>query len=330
VLVRLRSIGDAILMTPLARAIKRDLPDVEVSLLLEPTPASLLADQPDVDRVVEVPRSLAGRVRALRWLRSHRADAIIDLHGGPTAALLTRWSGARRRIGLAAYRQRGAYDERLPSPFKGRERALTLHTVTSNIAVARSLGLDPPADLAPRLSVTAAGREDARRALVASALAGQAPDVVLHAGAALRSKRWPVERLTAVGRALAQDGLRVASVRAPGEPATIDDDAIVALPPLALPALLAVLAVTRLFIGNDSGPAHMAAAVGTPAVTVFGSQDPQVWRPWGDRQTALSAGLECAPCAGFTCANPRRFACLLDISTEQVLNAARTRIDERA
>ena len=97
------------------------------------------------------------------------------------------------------------------------------------------------------------------------------------------------------------------------------------LPALPLDAVLAVLGRALLFVGNDSGPAHMAAAVGTPTVTVFGSQNPRVWRPWGaaSAHRALSAGLPCSPCPGFRCGNDRQLACLDDVTAAQVTDAAR-------
>jgi ADP-heptose:LPS heptosyltransferase len=327
--VRLRSIGDTVLMLPLLAAIRHQRPGANLALLLEPPAASLLEGQALADRIFTVRPGTVSRVRTLGAVRAQHFEVALDLHGGPTAALFTRFSGAPLRVGLEGFRHRRAYNRRLPSPFKGRDRALTLHTVESNLAVARSLGLEPEPGLVPRLRPTDAGEAEADRALAAAGLAPGRGFVALHPGAALRSKTWPGERFAAVARALAADGLEVVVVTPPpglDRPVTAAGPgrgAVRRLPPVTLATLLAVLARARLFIGNDSGPAHMAAAAGTPAVTVFGSQDVRVWRPYGPGHESLSAGLACQPCRGFTCANPKPFECLDAIGIDAVLDAAR-------
>jgi predicted lipopolysaccharide heptosyltransferase III len=327
-LVRLRSIGDTVLMTPLLAALRRGLPATEVAVLLDAPLAPLLAGHPDVDRLLPAGRSARGRLGALAAVRAARFDAVVDLHGGPTAALLTRFSRAGLRIGLEGYRRRRAYDRLLPSPFKGSGRAVTLHTVESNLTIAAALGLDRPERDAPRLVTSAPAEAEAEAALAAAGLDLARPFLVLHPGAALRSKTWPAERFQEVARQLTLGGVQVALVAPPEGLSGRGWASSGARPlrPLGLAALAAVLARARTFVGNDSGPAHMAAALGAKVVAVFGSQDPRVWRPWGDGHRALSLGLDCSPCPGRTCANPRRFACLDGIPVEQVVRAAREAI----
>jgi ADP-heptose:LPS heptosyltransferase len=91
---------------------------------------------------------------------------------------------------------------------------------------------------------------------------------------------------------------------------------------LPLNQLAALMQAAALYIGNDSGPMHIAAALGTPVVGIFGSSDPRKWHPWGAPQRTLWAGLECSPCHGKWCANPERHACLERIGVDAVLEAA--------
>jgi ADP-heptose:LPS heptosyltransferase len=197
--------------------------------------------------------------------------------------------------------------------------------VEGNLAIARALGLAPPAGLAPWLVTDGEGEREAAGAAAAAGLDLDRPFVAVHPGAALPSKTWPAGRFRDVAWTLAADGLQVALVAPPGKPGVDFPPApgLHALPPLSLPGLLALLARARLFVGNDSGPAHMAAAIGVPAVAVFGSQDPRVWRPWGPANRALWKGLPCSPCRGFVCRNPHRFECLDAIGVSEVVGAVR-------
>jgi heptosyltransferase-3 len=90
---------------------------------------------------------------------------------------------------------------------------------------------------------------------------------------------------------------------------------------LPLSELAALMKGASLYIGNDSGPMHVAAAVGTPVVGIFGSSDPQRWHPWGVEHRTLWAGLECSPCHGKWCVNPYRHACLERIEVHTALDA---------
>lgn len=323
VFIRLRSIGDAILMTPLAAAVKSQRPGWSLTAVLEPDAAAVLAGHPHIDRILPVGRGVIPRLRAVHALRRVAADIAIDLHGGTTAALLTRLSGAQLRVGLEAYRSRSAYDLRLPSPYKGAARSVTLHTVAGNLAIAHALGLDPDPDLRPTIRVSEHGRDTANVALAGVGLDAVSPFIAIHPGATLESKTWPRDRFLEVARRLGEDHAVVwlcpPGTTAPG----FGVGRGVALARLDLPTLAGVLARARLVIANDSGPSHMAAALGVATVTIFGSQDPRVWRPLGRRARVLASPLPCAPCAGTHCANPHRLECLDRISVEEVVAQAR-------
>jgi ADP-heptose:LPS heptosyltransferase len=149
-----------------------------------------------------------------------------------------------------------------------------------------------------------------------------------HLSAFQPAKLWPVERFVQVARYLAErHAARVLVVGSQSDLAQAEafsgalaEPALIATGRTALPQTAALLERCRLFIGNDSGPAHLAAAVRTPAVVLFGPTDPDLWRPYGAR--VIRAPRACDPrCNSRTCAVPQRH-CLADITADQVIEAA--------
>ena len=328
--LRLRSIGDTVLLTPALFALKRQWPDARLALVVEQPIDELVRGLAAVDEVWALAPHGAGawpkRLRLGAGLRG-RYDLAIDFHGGTTAALLTWASRAPARIGLAAYRHGWAYTHRLPSPHKGSARALTLHTRDSNLAVVAALGVSIEPAPAPRIALPPGARDAARQALSRAGLDADRSFVVVHPGAALASKRWPLEGFAEVAKALAADGVAVVAGFAARE---IEIEArfrsLTALPSvrgLGLGSYAALVGLSALFVGNDSGPAHLAAAQDVRVVAVYGSQDPRVWRPVGEGHEAIWAALACSPCRGTSCANPVVHECLQTIAPDRVLAAAR-------
>jgi heptosyltransferase-2 len=158
-----------------------------------------------------------------------------------------------------------------------------------------SLFTDPGAlslgEKIPRLSPSAKAMARAKELLPADG----AP-VALHPGSGSRLKNWPIGRYREVAEILRARGFRVAWIKGPADSpvAVPSGDLIVDEPPL--PILAAFLAGCRLFIGNDGGVAHLAAAVGCATVTVFGPSDPATWAPRGHAATIVCAGVDCSPC----------------------------------
>jgi ADP-heptose:LPS heptosyltransferase len=279
-LVRLRSIGDTVLMTPCITALKRWRPGLEVDVLLEPFCAPLLEAHPDVDAVVRVGRGLGERLRTGRALRRRGYDLAINLNGGTTAALLARASGARTSVGFAGYQAAWLSNCRVTSSYDVWRRT-DVHTVEHQLALVAGIGV--PVDFAGPSSLgvdpAAAARLDAKLAGTGFPSTGYA---VFHPEASEPGKRWPAERFAGLAERLAVDyGLRVAVIgtdeglvgRAAGE-------AGLAMAGLPLAETLSLLERAALFVGNDSGPAHVAAAFARPAVVIFGPSNVDLWRPW--------------------------------------------------
>jgi predicted lipopolysaccharide heptosyltransferase III len=306
--VRLRSIGDTVLATPSLHALRRFLPGARVDILLEDWVAPLLEGSSDIDRVIRVSRgSTSSRFRVARGLRAEGYDVAFNLHGGSTAALLVRASGARHRVGYATYAYASLHNHAAPpsSELWGREKT---HSAEQQLALLGWAGVPVSDRPATRLPQTPGAKESVARRLEAEGVDEGAAFALVHPAAAFDSKTWAAENFARVVEHLAARGLRTVAVAGPGEAGVVravresSRAPVVAFTDLSLPELTALAARASLFVGNDSGVAHVAAAVSTPQVVVFGSSNVAHWRPW-TRAAAevVREEMPCAPCPGYTC-----------------------------
>ena len=326
--VRLRSIGDTVLATPSLFALRRHLPAARIDVLLEDWVAPLLEGSPDVDNVITLRRGSTGaRLALARALRAARYDVVYNLHGGSTATLLTRASGARHRVGYASYRYGGLHNHAAPSPSElwGREKT---HSAEQQLALLGWTGVPVTDRPAARLFVTAEADDAVARRLRAAGIGDARPFALLHPAAAFDTKRWAAENFARVAEHLAAHGVSVVAVAAPGEIEVVRALAqecrarVVSFTDLRLPELTALAALARLFVGNDSGVAHMAAAVRTPTVVVFGSSNVAHWRPWSSAPSeVVREEMTCAPCPGYTCAEFGEPQCIRRIPVARVIEA---------
>jgi ADP-heptose:LPS heptosyltransferase len=285
-LVRLRSIGDTVLMTPCLTAIKEFCPQAQITAVMEPLAAPLIEDHPLVDELLVVESSLRSRARVVAQLRRNRFDVAFNLHGGTTATMMIALSGARHTVGFAGHRQSWLLSIRAPGPdvILGRE---TIHSVEQQLTLLHWAGVPYPSER-PRLALSVS--DDTRTAVEARLKAiGLGAFAAIAPGAAVESKRWPAARFADVVDHLAEFWkLPSVVIGGPGQEAVAHEvaDRANSRPPvvtgLDLKELMALLAAARLYIGNDSGPTHIAAAFDRPMVVVFGSSDQTVWRPWTD------------------------------------------------
>lgn len=326
--VRLRSIGDTVLATPALFALKRFLPHAEIDLLVEDWIAPLLTGFPYVDNVITIRRgSTADRARIVRRLRRARYDVVYNLHGGTTATLLTRASGARHRVGYAAYQYGKLHNHAAPPAAKLWFRD-KLHSVEQQLALLGWTGV-PVTDRPP----TRLGRSDEADALIATRLeaagvpAGQR-FALIHPAAAFDTKRWAIENFAKLGPVLNEHGFFIVAIAAPHEAALVNalkqiaPVPIVGFTDLSLPEITALASRASLFVGNDSGIAHMAAAVGTPAVVIFGSSNVDHWAPWatGPSTTVLEE-MDCQPCHGYFCEKFSAPECIKRVPVQRVIAA---------
>jgi lipopolysaccharide heptosyltransferase II len=327
--VRLRSIGDTVLATPSLHALRRFLPGARIDVLLEDWVAPLLEGSGEVDRVLTVRRkSQSSRLRVARQLRAEGYDVAYNLHGGSTAALLLRASGARHRVGYADYAYAALHNHTAPPSAElwGREKT---HSAEQQLALLGWTGVPVTDRPASRLAVTdAAASVVGRRLYEEAKLPTGQPFALIHPAAAFDTKTWAASNFARVVEHLASRGVASVAVVAPGEGKVIDEVRAHSTSPLAgftnlsLPELTALAARSTLFVGNDSGVAHIAAAVRVPQVVVFGSSNVAHWRPWTDAPAeVVREEMACAPCPGYTCAEFDAPECIRRVPVERVIAA---------
>jgi lipopolysaccharide heptosyltransferase II len=334
--VRLRSIGDTVLATPSLYALRRFLPGARIDILLEDWVAPLLDGLELVDQVITIERgSTASRARVVHALRAARYDVVYNLHGGTTATLITRATGAKHRVGYASYQYGRLHNHTAPPAAELWGRPQT-HSVEQQLALLGWTGVPVSDRPATRLAVTGEALASLDHKLRAIKLDQPQLDLtrpfaLFHPAAAFETKRWSAENFARVAEALAARGLQTVSVVAPKEAevnaALVANSAapVVALSDLSLPSVTALASRASLFVGNDSGLAHIAAAVGTPSVVIFGSSNVAHWRPWTSDTAARSEivreELPCQPCPGYTCAEFDAPECIRRVPVERVLEA---------
>jgi len=334
--VRLRSIGDTVLATPSLFALKRFLPHASIDILLEDWVAPVLDGFPHVDNVVTFQRgSAAARARVARRLRATRYDVVYNLHGGTTATFITRATGAKHRVGYQTYQYARLHNHLAPSPLLLWERAKT-HSVEQQLALPGWTGV-PVSDRPPtRLAVTEPAAAAIRSRLESAGLI-DVPFAVIHPAAAFATKQWAAENFGQVATELAQKRLGIIAITTPGELQIIDElkrntsGPVTAFTDLSLPEITALLERSRLFIGNDSGIAHIAAAVKTPSVVIFGSSNIAHWRPWATAPAEIVyEEMECQPCHGYYCEKFEQPECIKRVPVERVIAATERVLRESA
>jgi len=326
-IVKLRSIGDTVLVTPALIALKRSLPDAQIDILLEDWVAPLLKGFDAVDNILTVGKSFAARSKAAREIRKNKYDVVFNMHGGTTATFFVRASGARHRVGYAGHQYSFLCNHLLSSASDFWQKEIT-HSVEQQLALIGSVGI--PVDDLPRtrLAVTAGSAASLAEKLQAIGFDAADSFAVIHPLAAFDSKRWAMENFAEVIEHLWGKGIKSIAVGAKNEIEALDElKALCNVPfwiseKIDLPETTALLSKASLFVGNDSGIAHMAAAMQVPTVVIFGSMNRDHWRPWTDAPNeVVFEDLPCQPCAGYVCKEFGEPKCILSVKPEAVIAA---------
>ena len=325
-LVRLRSIGDSVLSTPSAFALKRFLPNVKVDILVEDWVAPLLDHHPHIDNVLALERGgLMSRMRASRELRSEKYDVVYNLHGGTTATFLTRATGARHRVGFKTYQYAQLHNHLAPSPLLlwGQQKT---HSVEQQLALLGWTGVPVTDRPRTQLGMSPEAAETINQRLAAVGLTDR-KIALIHPAAAFATKQWATENFARVVEFVAERGFAPIAIAASHEQAVLENlvaesSVHIETFDLSLPEVTALAARSQLFIGNDSGIAHIAAAVGTRCVVVFGSSNIAHWRPWNSAPAeVVFERMPCQPCHGYFCEKFAQPECILRVPVSRVTAA---------
>jgi ADP-heptose:LPS heptosyltransferase len=322
--IRLRRLGDVVMLTPALAALHEWRPDLRLGVLVEPGVAAVLAGNPAVAETLEY----RGFGSAVAMMRRRKFPVVFNQHGGPTSALLTLASGAPARVCWRYCQFPFCYNVLAPHPTENYFTDRKPHTVEHRITQLWFTGLPrgpvPPARVFPQPDAIAAVREKLR----GRGAADSQPYAVVHPGATFYTRRWPVENYAQVARWLREEhGLL--SVVAPGPGDTEILPAIrehfrppaVVLEGANVREMIALVAGARLFVGNDTGPTHLASAAGCPVAVVFGSSDAATWGPWGTPHRIIESPSRCESCPRGRCYAFDESRCILSVSVEQVRDA---------
>jgi heptosyltransferase-3 len=290
-LIRLRSIGDTVLMTPCLRALKDWKPGVEVSVVIEPLAAPVLEGHPLVDHLFVAGKSFASKSALIGRLRREKFDLAFNLHGGTTGMLLGAMCGAQHTFAYRGQRGSRLLSDRAPGPDVILQSA-RIHSVEQQLALLHWAGVPVPERPQLALEIDSNAATSTREKLAAAGVAGaesiSSRFAIVAPGAAFESKRWCSRGFsTVIDHLSSQWRLQSIVIAGPGqeplakEVADLSSSHPRVAPDLSLAELKAMIGVFgRIFVGNDSGPMHIAAALKCPIVAVFGSSNPDVWRPW--------------------------------------------------
>ena len=321
--IKLRYLGDVLLATPTLHALKTAYPLARLSVLVNRGTEAVLRENPDVDEIIPLHRgSILQQTRFVWEIRRRQFDAVVDLTDGDRAAFLTWISGAPVRIGFnAEERWTGRCYTTVVRPDAG------AHRIERDLAALVPLGVAVQ-DGVPRLRLTA--EDDAKVEQLAEQLEvpRDRPWVVIQPGARYWFKAWPPERFAELADRLNDRfGCQILVGGSPEEEplaGSVVRQAKSRLVTIAgrsdVRTLAALLKRSALFIGNDTGAMHIAAAVGTPLVGLFGPSNPREWGPRGGPAEVLYKGLDCRICFHPTCRRGEE-NCMKLITVEEVMAA---------
>ena len=315
---------------PVLRLLRRHLPESEIHWWIDSNLAPLLEADPDLTSIVRFERRRWASpvhwpemLRSVQWLRAQQFDWVIDLQCLARSATFAWLANGKLTIGLDEPREgaRGFYDLIIP------RAAGPVHAVDRYLAVLPALGV--PVDwnfswLPERPAVA--------EAVKTKWLPDSARRIALQPGARWLNKRWPIEHFVELVRLLAvQSADTHFLIMGSSEDRPLGDSLAAAAPErslnlageTSLPEMVECLRRSELLVTNDTGPMHVAAALGRPVIALFGPTDPRRTGPYGQLERTLQHSLPCVPCLKSDCRYARPLECLNAISPAMVFGRAR-------
>ena len=364
--LKLRSLGDTVLMTAPLMELKKAYPDAELHVLILKNWAPLIESDPGIKKVWHYTwkkqRLLRGieNLRIGRILRRENFDLVVNFHASPSSAMLCLLTGAKKR----AIHFHGLKDKNRFSTVTIPGKGVLKPVIERDMDTIRALGLNITAGVLPKIFLSESIKNKTQNQLRLKEL--PFPRLMIGLGSSRQTKSWPVDRFAEISaRWVIETGGSVLAVTSNNEVFIADQfltftkdfikktsassfaklkNKIHALSYLSVIELAAVLQEATVFLGNDSGPRHLAVAVSTPTVTIFGPEDPFEWHPYPNvthpffyipnlscrnntHKTEYNpAGTNTAWCGLSTCENDGH-ACMTIINTDEVFNKCKDLIN---
>jgi heptosyltransferase I len=329
------SMGDVVQAMPVLRLIKRHLPSSRVYWWVETGLAGLFAEDPDLHDILHFRRNGWGSPlrwkqlwEEIRWMRAQEFDWVIDLQCLARSGAFAWFANGNRTVGLDEPREgaRCLYDRII------QRNRVAPHAVDWYLDVLPVLGVpkQPFTWLPPKLAAAAAIRRkwpvESRRW------------IVIQPGARWPNKCWPAEYYSSLVRQLARSnpalGFAILGTAQEKQAAaqileSAPERSLDLTGQLSLPEMIEWIRASELMVGNDTGPIHVAAAIGKPVVAIFGPTDPHRTGPYGQMKNVVRAQLPCSPCLKDTCKSPRPLECLHAVTQQMVARAAEQILNHR-
>lgn len=331
-ITRTDRMGDVVLSLPAIRAARKAFPDAHIAVMVQPRMDGLLKNNPYIDEVIICDKNkdhkgILRNIRFIKQLKSKRFDMALILHTTKRVNIICFLAGIPRRIGYA----RGKADFLLTDRINYTKKSGEKHETEYSLDVLRYLGIKPESSN-PLIFVHNEDEEKVEKLLRGLGVNGEEKFVVLHPGASCPSKMWPLVNFAKIGDMLIEKfKIKVMINLAPDQAwlgekvrGMMREKPIFFCNPIGLGELAALFKKASLVISNDSGPAHVAAGVGTGVISIFGRNQkglsPVRWRPLGNKAEVLHKDVGCIECLARDC--KKGFLCLEAISVEEVFEKA--------
>lgn len=336
-IVKLSAIGDVVHTLPSLRALRKLYPDAHISWVIEEAAADLLAGHPDLNRVIVSSRKrwvdslvhlrTPGRTMSeissfLKTLRDRRYDLVIDFHGLFKSAVIVLVSRGRRKLGYKSMQELSGlfYSEKIPED-------MAKHAVDRYLDFVRHLGA-PSAEAEFIIPIDDENRKRVHTLLSSKGIDPAEAFVAINPVAYWDTKLWENEKFACLCDRIASEmGMKLIFTGSGGDDTIARIRAMMTTPSVSLEGetslrdLAYLYRISRLVITTDSGPMHIAAAVGTPTVALFGPTDPKRTGPYGAGHTVIRKDLPCSPCFRKECDTMK---CMREITVDEVFQAVFT------
>lgn len=322
-IVKPSSLGDIIHSLPVLWELRKKYPDAIIGWVVKEVWQDILSDNPLIDHLIVLRKGIKGIIAAIQEIRRLQFDTVIDLQGLFRSGLITYFSGASVRTGLSTARESAPifYNNKVPVP-PGKIHAVDRYLLTVTNREKRELKFP--------LYINIDDDQWAIKFLLENNLSDKRPLIAINPSARWIKKRWPAASYSALINQLikelkagiiiigSKDDIPIANDIA----SHVNEGIVIATGKTTLRRLAALLEKVDLLITNDSGPMHIAAALGTAVVALFGPTDPVLTGPYGKGHIVLRKDLECSPCLRKPCKKGRP-VCMEAITAEDVLKAVR-------
>lgn len=338
--IKLRHHGDVLLASPVFSVLKTRAPHLEIDALVYQDTAEMLTFHPAISQVHCIDRSWKKqgiwRQASAEWallsaLRARRYDLVVHLTEHPRGAWVKRLSGAKYGVAKRLTGKGRSWKNAFTHFFTSARCGNCRHTVEAHLDALRRIGIYPGEEERRLTLVPGTEAENFIGELLAEYQLQEKDFIHLHPTSRWLFKCWPADRMTALIAALQAWGHRIVVTAAPTteELAMVQNILAGLRQPvvdlsgrLSLKQLAALTARARLFIGVDSAPMHIAAAMGTPTVALFGPSGEIEWGPWQVPHRILTSAHTCRPCGNDGCGGGKVSECLSAIPVESALRAA--------